>query len=120
MHITPEQCAAVYDCLRAFVPFKAMRLPPADEVIFKVTNDRTKQGYCTILVDRSGGHEIGISNWWIGEFQSLVPIVAHEMIHMHQWIQRTDTPSMHNAEFRRIARRVCKLFQWDYRQFVCT
>lgn len=120
MHIMPEQCAAVYDCLLHFPPFKAMRLPPADEVEFKVTNELSRQGYCTINVGRADGHEIGVSNRWVGEYASLVQLVAHEMIHMHQWVRRTDTSSMHNAEYRKIAKDVCRKFQWDYKQFVTT
>jgi predicted metal-dependent hydrolase len=45
--------------------------------------------------------------------------MAHEMIHLKQGISKTETPNaVHNAEFWRIAKSVCKRFGWDEKTFV--
>ena len=43
---------------------------------------------------------------------------AHEMLHAAQLIKGTATQSQHNAEYRRLARTVCKEMCWDIKAFV--
>lgn len=119
--LTAERVAAVYDCLRTFPPFCRWKLPPSDEVIFHVTRHRDRQGHCT--VDHNCKNpEITVSEYWVGTFETLVSLVAHEMIHLHQFLSGADPGpgTQHDAEFRRIAKRICLLFNWDYKQFITT
>jgi len=43
--------------------------------------------------------------------------LAHEMIHLVQAIHKSDNKNQHNAEFKRLAKRVCHLHGFDYKAF---
>ena len=63
-------------------------------------------------------HVIEISENTVGHFDTLARVMAHEMVHMAQDIHRTATPNAeHNAEFKRISKRVCRLMGWDSKAF---
>jgi hypothetical protein len=122
MILTPHRLAAVYDCLRAFPPFSRWNLPPADEVVFRVTRHKDRQGHCRINSDGKTGAEIIVSEYYVGTFDTLVNLIGHEMIHLYQFFNKTDPPGdiQHNEEFRHIAKQVCRDFNWDFKQFVTT
>lgn len=45
--------------------------------------------------------------------------MAHEMVHVKQRVARTETNGVeHNAEFRRLGKRVCARYGWDFKQFL--
>ena len=117
--LTPDRLQATYDCIRSFPPFCKWKLPAGSEIHqFRVTNHSEQQGHYTRYVGTSM-HIIAVSAKNIGHFSSLAQVMAHEMIHLHQGIQKTETPNtVHNAEFRRIAESVCKRFGWDEKTFV--
>jgi len=54
--LTPQMCAAVYDCLREFPPFSRWKLPPADEIEFRCTarNDCTADLWRALIQRRYG------------------------------------------------------------------
>lgn len=107
----PDHLAAVYDCLRVFPPFKRWKLPPADEVQFSVTRARDRVGsYCAL---GNGKHRITASSEKVGHTDTLMRLVAHEMIHMHQEIAGTATSAQHGAEFQRLAALVAKYHGFD-------
>ena len=115
--LTPHLAAAVYDCLREFPPYKKMKLPPADEVEFHIVVDKLVHGWHTNAAG-GGEHVIAISAGGVEHFDTLVRIVAHEMLHVYQAETKTETPNTkHNAAFHVLARRVCRLFDWDYKNF---
>lgn len=121
MQLTSEQVAATYDCLRLQPPFNRLKLPEVTGITFKITHHKDRQGHYTHTV---GGddHEIAVSAYWVGHFNTLLQVVAHEMLHLWQRTRRT-TPKgdvQHNAEFRRLAKRVCKAFGWDVKPFITT
>lgn len=107
----------MYDCLRAFPPFDRWKLPLADEVEFVVSSAPGYYGWH----DRKGGvHRIVMSHANIGRFDTLATFMAHEMIHLYQ-AERGTTPrgnASHNAEFRRLAARVCSIHGFDPKVFV--
>ena len=110
--------AAVYDCLRAFPPFSRMKLPAADAIEFHVTRHTDRFGHYT-RVQRSEQHELAVSTRHVGAWDTLVLTVAHEMIHLYQGVKKSDNSNtQHNAEFRKIARQVCRRFAWDFKQFI--
>lgn len=116
--ITPARLAATYACLRAFPPFNRLSLPPADHIVFKVTRSPKEHGHYNRYVG-TDRHWIAISSRSWAHFDTLVWVVGHEMIHLHQGITKTETPNTeHNAAFHRIARRACRQFGWDLRVFV--
>lgn len=115
--LTPQIVAAAYEYLRACPPFKAWKLPPADEVEFCVTRHRDREGdhttYCRTLE-----HIIRVSAYHIKTTQDLMDCVAHELIHARQTRTKTATPKrQHNAEFNRINRRVCRYHGWPVEEF---
>lgn len=115
--LTPARLAATYECLRAFPPFCKWKLPPAGEMKFRVTRHADREGHYTRYVG-TAKHIICISSRNIGFFNSLAEVMAHEMIHLKQGVAKTETPNtQHNAEFRRHAEHVCRLFGWDPKTF---
>lgn len=111
--LTPERVAATYEYLRSWPPFAGWKLPESDAIQFRTTERRDCCGEF-----RSDPPQIMVSSalhWTMG---SLIPTVAHEMIHLRQFRTGTDNRSQHNAEFVKIAKRVCRLYAWDYGQFV--
>jgi hypothetical protein len=44
--------------------------------------------------------------------------MAHETLHLHQRIARTENCSQHNKHFRRLALTVCKQMGYETRGFV--
>lgn len=113
--LTPQIVAAAFDFLRATPPFKALGLPPSDEVKFTVNRHRTWLGSCL------GGptSEIAVSSHIVGHTDTLLRVVAHEQIHLYQYLSNTETAKVtHNAAFYRLAKRACKYHGWDERIFV--
>ena len=110
LQITPHQLGAVYDCLRAFPPFRRWKLPPAEEVHFSVTRARDRFGsYCP----RGAGHHITASSEKIGHYDTLARLVAHEMIHMKLQIEGHPGWHLHGSVFRRLAASVARYHGFD-------
>lgn len=114
MHITPEACAAAYDCLRHFRPFKSWKLPPGEEVEFRV---------------RRLPHYAEVSNYrWTDELvmwvdhvkhptlNELMMTIAHEMCHVRQF-KIGQKRLGHGPTFKRMAKSICKELGWDERLF---
>lgn len=116
--LTPERLAATYECLRTFPPFCNWKLPECTEVKFRVTRHKDREGHYTRYLGTQE-HFIEVSERNVGFFSSLAKVVGHEMIHLKQAVAKTETAGTeHNAEFRRLARRVCASFGWDPKTFV--
>lgn len=113
--INTWRLASVYEMLRAWPPFSRWKLPPADQVTFHVIRSKTAFGRWWIDGDR---HHVEISEKLHGHMLGLVMTVAHEMIHMKQRISRTETRAEHNAEFQRLAKRVCTIHGFDLGPFM--
>lgn len=115
LQITPERLGMVYDMLRAFPPFCRWKLPPASEVKFHVLKTDKWQADWWIEGDR---HHIRLSEKKHGHLESLIETMAHEMIHVRQKVNKTETKGDHNAEFKRLSQIVCKALGFDYGQFL--
>ena len=117
MHLTPARVAAAYDFLRILAPFARLKLPEADLVEFNLVRDRanyaTYTHYC-----RTNEHIISLcaDTPWTLDF--LLMMLAHEMIHLYQRQAKLTTKAVHNADFRRRARVVCRAFGWNYHVFM--
>lgn len=116
MRLTPDACAAVYECLRQLSPFKGWKLPSSDEVEFAVTKDKKHFGTHTHYIG-TDEHIIEISEENNGHFNTLATTMAHEMIHMHQRRTKRVTKAQHNPDFKRRAKLVCKELGWDAKAF---
>lgn len=116
LQITPEILAGAYEFLRTCEPFKGWRLPESDDVEFHVSRHRDRRGHWCI--GESGAHRIAVSSLNVGYTETLIRTVAHEMIHLHQRDNMTETAGAdHNAEFHRLARVACRAHGWDPRSF---
>lgn len=113
--LTPQRLGTVYDMLRSFPPFSGWGLPPGSEVKFHVAKTKKHQAAWWI---EGNIHHIEVSEKKHGHLETAVETMAHEMIHVRQRIAKTETSGVeHNAEFQRLALRVCKVFGFDYGQF---
>ena len=112
LHLTPHILAAAYEYLQKTRPFRAWKLPPADEVEFGVTRHRDREGDHGTDA-RTDGHIIRASEQYIKTTDDLMQLMAHEMIHAKQHHTKTAPRNYdHNAEFKRLAARVCKEHGW--------
>lgn len=116
--ITPARLAAVYECLRAFPPYNRMKLPEASWIKFQVLRTRVFHGDYTRYIG-TDEHILRVSATTHAQFGSLAATVGHEAIHLHQAVAKTETANtQHNAEFKRLAARACRIFGWDLGQFL--
>jgi hypothetical protein len=114
--VTPDQLFAAYEFMRIMPPFSSYKIPPANEVEFHIVNDHRLHGWHK--KNENGLHVFAISRNSIGHTASLMLYVAHEMIHLVQAERGTNTRAAHNAEFRKIAEKVCDMHGFDFRVFV--
>jgi hypothetical protein len=112
--LTPERVAACYEFLRQWPPFCGWHLPPAYAMEFRVS--RKLDCYGEFLPETAP--VIVVSAALHHQMLSVLPTVAHEMLHYRQHLAGTSNRSQHNAEFRRLAKALCKRHGWDYGQFV--
>ena len=114
MHLTPEILEAAYEYLRATPPFARWKLPPGDEVAFRVLVTRDICGQ-----HRHDGkqHIIDVSTGRHEHTASLMITMAHEMVHLAQALRATETAGDHNREFQRLGRLVCRHHGFDSKEF---
>lgn len=118
LHLTPDCLENAYEYLRTTPPFRGMNLPHADDLVFRVMGARDRFGhfrgrYKTI----PDFNEIGVSIRSVNSTDLLMATMAHEMIHLYQHEKGSATKSAHNAEFERIAARVCRIHGFDRETF---
>lgn len=105
---------------RELPPFSRWGLPPPEQIRFGVNSVRGEFGrYLHEGRGRKGPgkHYIEISRHNVKSFHALAITMAHEIIHLHQQIAKTYTRSQHNAEFMRLAKRVCRVLGFDSKGF---
>jgi hypothetical protein len=112
--ITPNLLVAAYEFLRATPPFAAWRLPSADDVEFRVSRTSQWMG----RFDGGPPLRISVSAALVGHTNTLVSLMAHELVHLKQHLHRTVTSNTaHNAEFNALAARICRIHGWDPKEF---
>lgn len=115
LFLTPSIVAGAYEYLRTTPPFRGWRLPPAEEIEFKVVATDALAGYHDY--SKNGDHVLAVSNKCHGHTATLMTTVAHEMIHVHQGERGTETAAQHNAQWNRLAKRVCRIHGFDEKEF---
>ena len=103
-----DMIAAAYDFLRRTEPFKAWRLPPSEEVRFKVVKD--PKMFADFGME-FGKPVIRISAAKNGHTATMLATLAHEMIHLRQ--ELTGDREVHGVRFKRMAARVCAAHGFD-------
>lgn len=112
LRLSPASLAAAYEFLRTTTPFRGWRLPPSDEVEFHVIRDPHCFGDCVI---DGTTPVIRISERKNGHVHTLFATVAHEMIHLRQFL--IGDSANHNDLFHKLARRVCRSHGYDPQAF---
>jgi hypothetical protein len=114
--LTPQRLAGVYEMLRGWPPFCRWGLPHAGEMKFHLARTRRWDAAWWINGDK---HHIEVSTGRHGHMNTLVCSMAHEMVHVKQRKDGTETSGVeHNAEFHRLARLICRRYGWDEKQFL--
>jgi len=100
--LTPDSLRAAYEYLRTTKPFNKWHLPPAEAVEMIVSRKTDIRGE---YQKKQKQHKIFISDHAVGATDVVMRTMAHEMIHMAQNINKTETGNtIHNKDFyRRIA-----------------
>jgi hypothetical protein len=117
--LQPEPVAILYEFLRSLPPFSTMKrkLPHADDVEFRIVKDCT----CYAFWRWTGHHHsISVSSVSVGQTITLVDALGHEMCHIAVWEMDGDTggnENTHNAVFRKLATRFCKIHGLDLKAF---
>lgn len=113
--LTPEVLSACYEFLRTTQPYKGWNLPHSDDIEFHVTRDPAMAGHYA-RTPRLSDHEIGISEKCVGHNTTLVQMMGHEMVHLHQNIKKTCTSGVeHNSEFNKLLKRASEHHGWDWK-----
>lgn len=117
LRLTPKVLAGAYTFLKATEPFDSWGLPPASKIKFSVKHYRDRYSHM-IGYRNSIEAEIAISSKWVGSTAVLIPSMAHELIHLHQHLAKTETAkTQHNAEFDATADAVCEIHGFDRKTF---
>ena len=115
MHPTPEILSAAWDFLRTIEPIKSWKLPPAEQVEFRVTRDRNKFGeHATYKWTKE--HIVYISAACVSHCDTLLQTLAHEMTHAAM-AEAGNNPTAHNRAFHERAVALCFSMGWDPKAF---
>lgn len=116
--LTKEMLAAAYEYLCLTPPFVRWNLPESEDVKFSVGKLRGRfaeyqwDGKC---------HTIKLASNAIAYTDTLMRMLAHEMIHAHLeqtgMESRAESADIHNAAFRKFAAQACKFHGWDPKAF---
>lgn len=120
MPLNKDRLRALYDFLSECPPFCDWNMPDSDDIIFKVTRSRDTRGYHKQWHRgrTKDKHEIGISSYCCGWMSSIVWVMAHEMLHLHQAEVGMESPhTMHNAAFQKLGHVICKTMGFDPHEF---
>lgn len=104
---------AAYDYLNTTDPFLKWNLPDSDDISFAVTSDKNNHGWLTTKPRHRP--RITVSGSVVGHTLSLLTVVAHEMVHLHQYL--TGMPQTHGPAFDRLKAKVCKVHGFDPKAF---
>jgi hypothetical protein len=118
LHLTPQMLESAYEYLRATLPFRRWNHPRADNLVFRVMGARDRYGHFKgRFKDKLDLNEIGVSQAKVHSTDMLMATMAHEVIHLHQHERGGCTRGPHNAHFRRLAARVCRVHGFDLDSF---
>ena len=114
--LSPPILKGAYEFLRTTPPFSRWNLLPSESIIFVVGKTKAIMGDYHRYED--GGHGITISDGVVGTTYSLITTMAHEMIHLAQYVAGTASPNVqHNADFYKRLRQVAKNHGFDSKWF---
>jgi hypothetical protein len=110
--VTPNLMSMLYSALRATPPFCRWKLPPASELIFKVSRSVNELGTHEFT---EGTHIIELSANKNSTLQTMIETMAHEMVHVREYQLYRKTA--HGRRFQKLAEAVCKIHGFDPKAF---
>jgi len=119
MRINQTRLAIVYESLAKLPPFSRWKLLPSELITFKLTKDPDFYGRFT-EGESAEPPLIEINPEMCDTFEEIVRTMAHEMIHLRQYLTGGIKPCRnggHCKKFNRLARQVCEAFDWDLGTF---
>ena len=115
MHITPAIISAAYEYIRSVPPANEWKLPPAEQVEFRVTRDKNNLGQHTTY-RWTKEHIIYLSSAGICHTDTLLKVLAHEMVHA-ALAQEGNHSQGHGRAFIAKTLSICASHGWDARAF---
>lgn len=116
--VTPKRLKSVYVLLRAHPPFDRWGLPEVADIKFEILSDEDIGEYS---LDHNDRHCIAVNADKHLSLHQVVETVAHEMVHLRQELigrlPAEGGEKAHNAEFRKLARVVCRTLGFDVQRF---
>lgn len=114
MNLTPQILQSSYKLLIKTHPFNRWKLPEISLIKFRINKSTTEFGSYTYYTDNT--HLIILSSEKIGRFETLLPTLAHEIVHMRlRTIGKGN--ALHGKQFQKLAALVCKHHGWDIKGF---
>lgn len=106
--LNPEMLAHCYDMLAATPVMARLNLPPSEDIKFRVIRRADRFAHHEII---GGVHHIAVSSKLVGTFETLVPTLCHEMLHVFQDIN--GLPRDDGKGFQKLADKICKELAFD-------
>lgn len=100
--------------MRSSPPFK--KLPHGDAVEFHVTKYSGLEGLYSRWTNGAAAISISCKN--VKRPGDVLMVTAHEMLHLLQDLNGTDSRCEHNADFKKMALRICSLYGWSTEDFL--
>jgi hypothetical protein len=110
--LTPEILRAAYDYLNAIPPISKWNLPDSEDIRFQVSRDKKTWGWDT-FDPGCNKHCIAVSCRWVGHTHSLLLVMAHEIIHVHQ--RQLGLSVSHAKSFHKFALQIANVHGFDPR-----
>jgi hypothetical protein len=111
--LTPDLLRATYDLLCETPPFNKWNLPDSEDVEFRVVRDRNRYAWHSLVGTK---HTIAVSSLNVGFAVSLIRVMAHEMVHVHER-RSSCSATGHSAAFKRWGAQVSKYHGFDPKDF---
>ena len=113
LHMTPAIVEAAYELLLTTPPFRAWKLPHADDIEFHIDRHKSRLG----AYRWEGKHTVAISSKLITQLPLLLSVLAHELCHLRQQIVWPRDKAEHGYRFNRMADAVCRWHSLDRAMF---
>lgn len=110
--LTKETLAAAYDYLLTTPPFNEWHLPDSGDIDWHISRSHSHCGTANYQ-PATGRVRIEISSYRTRRTQSLMELMAHEMLHILEWKNGIHTKAEHSKGFHKLADKVCLIHGFD-------
>lgn len=112
LRLTKDRLALTYELLSECPPFDKWNLPLAEDVKFVITRNKCDYGAHRTTLDKEfrKRHEIQISSVNVTTLDTLIRVMAHEMVHVHEQANEVcsaQESAKHTPAFWAFGREVC-------------